>query len=527
MHTEIAEPQTSVGDILHSYNYLGIPHFQRGVVWNDADMGALLESLYEDVPCGSLIFWETSNEEFGVGLNGSGFKYLVVDGQQRINAIYSLLVDCSSKDGRPWCINLARIPEFVTGGHQIHVNSRQSKMPLFCKVKDPHEPKKKKQTAYDFNFIPITDIFKGVDITFQKGKQGPECLIVMKEQNETSQEAFFEKLDAFTQRIREIFNRKMFVKILNEEDNGEGHSKVIQIYNRINSGGLRVQSEEKAYASMTAVYNQTYRELRNIFKAVHSETNGGQREFMTRMKEKQFGFKLIIQIAVLVFNAKYDRSPGTGAINFSNIHQEALEKEDDWNGLWKDVSRIVVSLKEILEYAGCDDFRYLPETTSLMPIVQLLIQKEVSEDQKVKLAGLVIKLFFADLTQKQIFTIVNQIKENKAEDHFDETLRNIEKGYERKNIIDFMKDRIHGQEQPEAKNNTDDESHQLLDLIRHWLEQRLRGAASPMDRYTLLLYWMLRHRQAKDFSYEYNVKPENKENIIKEKSNSQNNTYGY
>jgi len=44
-----------VKDLIGFYGVMGIPHFQRGLVWSDENTSLLLESLYFDTPCGTII----------------------------------------------------------------------------------------------------------------------------------------------------------------------------------------------------------------------------------------------------------------------------------------------------------------------------------------------------------------------------------------------------------------------------------------------------------------------------------------
>jgi hypothetical protein len=47
----------SWADIIRHADQLGIPNFQRGAVWDSGNRTALLESIYEQSPCGSFVLW--------------------------------------------------------------------------------------------------------------------------------------------------------------------------------------------------------------------------------------------------------------------------------------------------------------------------------------------------------------------------------------------------------------------------------------------------------------------------------------
>ena len=86
----LKEPTATVDDLLCSYSSLGIPHFQRGLVWSNESVAALLESLHYDTPCGSIVLWKCNRTDYGRSLldDDDNFEYLIVDGQQRLRSIY-------------------------------------------------------------------------------------------------------------------------------------------------------------------------------------------------------------------------------------------------------------------------------------------------------------------------------------------------------------------------------------------------------------------------------------------------------
>jgi len=77
---------------------LGIPHFQRGHVWDQGGTVALLESMYEGSPCGSFVLWRPEGsrpaEEIGVPLvDGTVPDLWLVDGQQRTRTLLAVVAD--------------------------------------------------------------------------------------------------------------------------------------------------------------------------------------------------------------------------------------------------------------------------------------------------------------------------------------------------------------------------------------------------------------------------------------------------
>lgn len=74
---------------------LALPDIQRPFVWSPAKVRDLLDSLYRGYPVGTLLFWETGAEvgtrQIGGGENDQVPKLLVVDGQQRLTALYAVV----------------------------------------------------------------------------------------------------------------------------------------------------------------------------------------------------------------------------------------------------------------------------------------------------------------------------------------------------------------------------------------------------------------------------------------------------
>jgi hypothetical protein len=73
-----------------------IPDFQRAFEWSASDVTALLNSIFSDYYIGTLLLWEGTDSSYDIldckpmeGFRGTGkSEYIVLDGQQRLTAIY-------------------------------------------------------------------------------------------------------------------------------------------------------------------------------------------------------------------------------------------------------------------------------------------------------------------------------------------------------------------------------------------------------------------------------------------------------
>jgi uncharacterized protein with ParB-like and HNH nuclease domain len=144
--------------ILASKNSLGVPHFQRGLVWNDTNTAMLLESLYFGTPCGNIVLWENpdkkNTEKHGIPLfkSDESIEYVIIDGQQRTRSLCSVFDEINRRpqmngDEVPyvWAANLFAFAEvFAQEDKKFKDMFPKRKIEsLFVKVKDPASQKKK------------------------------------------------------------------------------------------------------------------------------------------------------------------------------------------------------------------------------------------------------------------------------------------------------------------------------------------------------------------------------------------------
>ena len=144
--------------MIDEYEHWGVPHFQRGSVWGSANVSALLESLYYDTPCGSIILWTPENiDRHGVPLiKGGQLTHLIIDGQQRTRSVYAAFrgllepaedaeeetengeqsqtpIDGEEGAERYWAINLNQVREF----DDLLIGPEKRMWPLFVAIPDP------------------------------------------------------------------------------------------------------------------------------------------------------------------------------------------------------------------------------------------------------------------------------------------------------------------------------------------------------------------------------------------------------
>lgn len=73
---------------------MALPEFQRGYVWNRDQVKGLMDSLYRKYPVGSLLVWLTKTEHASARGDAQlqpGTVKLLLDGQQRITSLYGII----------------------------------------------------------------------------------------------------------------------------------------------------------------------------------------------------------------------------------------------------------------------------------------------------------------------------------------------------------------------------------------------------------------------------------------------------
>lgn len=100
----------SWADIVSNASRLGIPHFQRGAVWDSGNRTALLESMYEQSPCGAFVMWtpKVADDPFRHGVPLRKFAadtkpLWLVDGQQRTRALLDIFQEIIDPAGDKVC----------------------------------------------------------------------------------------------------------------------------------------------------------------------------------------------------------------------------------------------------------------------------------------------------------------------------------------------------------------------------------------------------------------------------------------
>lgn len=211
--------------------HMALPEFQRGYVWTREQVRGLMDSLYRNHPVGGLLVWATAADAAstrGPDAPAPGVVKLLLDGQQRITSLYGIV------RGRP--------PRFFDGNEKAFLD-------LFFHLEDEvfefYGPVKMRQ---DPRWISVTDLMqKGVGEFFGRIHQNPDLAPHIPR--------YMERMNA----IATIKDRAFHIDEITGAD--KTVDVVVEIFNRVNSGGTKLSKGDLALAKICAEWSDAREEM--------------------------------------------------------------------------------------------------------------------------------------------------------------------------------------------------------------------------------------------------------------------------
>lgn len=205
--------------------HMALPEFQRGYVWNRDQVRGLFDSLYKRHPVGGLLVWATESmtaTHRGDGVLAAGIVKLLLDGQQRMTSLYGVV------RGRP--------PKFFDGNAQAFTGLR---FHLDGENFEFYQPVKMKD---DPLWIDVTELMR-------KGTGGLGEFVTRL----SSQPELVPNVGEYVARLSRLLGITD-VDLHIEEVTGPDKSLdvVVDIFNRVNSGGTKLSKGDLALAKICA-----------------------------------------------------------------------------------------------------------------------------------------------------------------------------------------------------------------------------------------------------------------------------------
>lgn len=224
---------STVLDNIDSGN-MALPEFQRGYVWNRNQVRGLMYSLYKKHPVGSLLVWITKTKQAdtrGVGKLSLGSVKLILDGQQRITTLYGII------RGNP--------PEFFEGKGKeknfigLYFNYEKEIFEFYGPIAMKDDPA----------WVSVTEVMQAGPGKFMQKLLKIDGLVQ-------------DQISEYINRINAIWAIKE-IDLHIDEVTGEDKSVdvVVDIFNRVNSGGTKLSKGDLTLAKICASWPDARQEM--------------------------------------------------------------------------------------------------------------------------------------------------------------------------------------------------------------------------------------------------------------------------
>lgn len=286
--------------------HMALPEFQRGYVWNRDQVRGLFDSLYRRHPVGGLLVWATESktaEHRGDAPLAAGIVKLLLDGQQRMTSLYGVV--------------RGHAPKFFDGNAQAFTGLR---FHLGTETFAFYQPLKMQD---DPLWVDVTALMKA-------GNAGLGTFITKL----SAEPAHAAQIGTYIGRLGALLAITE-IDLHIEEVTGQDKTLdvVVDIFNRVNSGGTKLSKGDLALAKICAEWP----DARDTMKA--------------KLKEwSQSGYNFNLDWLLRSVNTVL-----TGEAKFSYLHDKgALDIQD---GLKRATKHIDTSLNLIAGRLGLDHDR--------------------------------------------------------------------------------------------------------------------------------------------------------------------------
>ena len=288
---------------------MALPEFQRGYVWNRDQVKGLADSLYRQNPIGSLLVWETESataKHRGDMVAPAGMVELLLDGQQRMTSLYGLI--------------RGKAPAFFDGNSStftgLYFNMESEEFSFYMPTKMENDPL----------WINVSKLMiaghTGVGDIAKKFAANPENLHI-----------FYSRYSGRLSSLLNIKERELHIEKITGKE--KTLSDIVDIFNRVNSGGTKLSTGDLALAKICASWPDARSEMKKI---------------LTNWADAGYNFDMDWLLRVM--NADL-----TGEANFVHLHKRSLEEIK--NSLNRTVKNIDYLLNLISGRLGLDHDRVL------------------------------------------------------------------------------------------------------------------------------------------------------------------------
>lgn len=326
---------TKISDILNQIDNgsISLPVFQRGYIWTRTQVRELFKSLYNGYPIGSLLVWKTSSPDVATrgDLPAPAVPHqILLDGQQRITSLYGVI--------------RGREPAFFDGNarafQDLRFHLEEQEFEFYQPVKMRNDPL----------WINVTDFYR-------EGTQGVEPILDSLANKRIDTSRYMGRL----LKLLNILERSLFIDEVTGED--KTVDIVVDIFNRVNSGGTKLTHGDLALAKISAEWNEARKTMKSK---------------ITKWEEAGYDFSLDWLLRVM-------NSIITGKAIFTHLHDVTSDRIQ--NGLTRAEKYIDRTLNIISNRMGLDHDQVLFSKQSIPLLVAFYnkYDKDMTNEHRDKL----------------------------------------------------------------------------------------------------------------------------------------------
>ena len=377
-----------------------LPEMQRKYVWKQTQVRDLIDSIYRGYPSGSILVWETETPPItkspaveGMGQQPMGKQLLLLDGQQRITSLTSVMtgLPIRIKEGAKLkekfvdiYFNLdhpeedSRIRDEITGfqvgdlvdakwddgefyagrisqvsGKRFHVVYEDGSSGWTDEVQALSE-ESKKELSFQIKNRNIQNKPTWVSVT-QLYKEGVAA--ILRQLRTGVEDVNFEK---YNLRLNQLYSRRDSYLYPIQVIRDKTYNEVTNIFIRVNTSGTRLRGSDLALAQITSVWSGSAQ----LFE-----------EFADECAEQSFDLDENFLVRCLVCIA-------TRQCKFDNISRIAIDTlKESWVLTKKGVSNTINFMKN---NAFVDYAKALPSQMLLVPLVYYSCRNDLCRDSQVE-----------------------------------------------------------------------------------------------------------------------------------------------
>lgn len=341
---------------------LALPEMQRRYVWPATRVRDLLDSLYRGYPSGTILVWETNNDEVGTRelavrpnqAPTSSQKLLLLDGQQRITSLSAIL-----------------------SGEPVHVRNRIRPIEILFNLEHPDGPPVEileVENNFEVESEDIEDeetaerdiqeeMRKRTFVVASRSLQNDPLWIPVSDVFTKDFSEMYEKLGItstqdprikkYTKRWNQVKNIENYFYVMQSLGQDMSYEEVTEIFIRVNSLGIKLRGSDLALAQITS----RWKGFINLIE-----------DFAKRFKQdEEYILETGLPVRMLVIFA-------TQQSRFKTVGKISKEKlEDSWKIA---IDGLDFAINFLRENAGVDTLSYLSSPFLLIPIAVYWMQKK-------------------------------------------------------------------------------------------------------------------------------------------------------